>query len=141
MADDQKKDDVALVVPDETKAKYPDLVQKIINSKSMNNSERNYWLQVLPVMTEEQVKELQDILDTEIRKLAEIDAKYSKMEAEAAAKSGNANGGKPATPELTPEQLAKIEAEKKAKRIARQEAEKKAKAENNPDDILSQLDF
>ena len=135
MADDAKKDDVALVVPDETQAKYPDLVEKIKNSKSMNNSERNYWLQVLPVMTPEQVKELQDILDTEIRKLKEIDEKYSKMEAAAAARGGK----KAPAPELTPEEIAKLDAEKKAKRKALEEAERKAQEENNPDDILSQL--
>lgn len=135
MADDVKNDDVELVIPDETKNKYPDLVEKIKHSKSMNNSERNYWLQVLPVMTEEQVKELQDILDTEIRKLKEIDEKYSKMEAAAAARGGK----KAPAPELTAEEIAKLDAEKQAKRKAREEAEKKAQEENNPDDILSQL--
>ena len=138
MADDAtKKDEVALVIPDETKAKYPDLVQKIINSKSMNNSERNYWLQVLPVMTAEQVKELQDILDTEIRKLKEIDEKYSKMEAAAAAKGGK----KAEVPALTKEDIAKLDAEKIAKRKAREEAEKKSQEGNTAEDILSQLDF
>ncbi|HID91868.1 TPA: hypothetical protein EYP45_01965 [Candidatus Peregrinibacteria bacterium] len=137
MAEDTtKKDEVALVIPDETKEKYPDLVQKIINSKSMNNSERNYWLQVLPVMTEEQVKELQDILDTEIRKLKEIDEKYSKMEAAAAAK-----GGKKPAVELSKEDIAKMDAEKIAKRKVRADAERKAQEENSAEDILSQLDF
>jgi len=137
MAEDTtKKDEVALVIPDETKEKYPDLVQKIINSKSMNNSERNYWLQVLPVMTEEQVKELQDILDTEIRKLKEIDEKYSKMEAAAAAK-----GGKKPAVELSKEDIAKMDAEKIAKRKVRADAERKAQEENSAEDILSQLDL
>ncbi len=130
---DTKNDDVALVVPDETLKKYPELVEKIKGSKSMNNSERNYWLQVLPVMTEEQVKELEDILDTEIRKLKEIDEKYSKMEAAAA------QNGKKKAVELTPEEIKKLDEEKKAKRKALEEAERKAQEENNPDDILSQL--
>ncbi len=135
MPDNTKKDDVALIIPDETKEKYPDLVEKIKNSKSMNNSERNYWLQVLPVMTPEQVKELEDILDTEIRKLKEIDEKYSKMEAAAAARGGK----KEPAPKLTAEEIAKLDAEKKAKRKALQDAERKAQENNNPDDILSQL--
>jgi len=135
MADDANKDDVALVIPDETQEKYPDLVRKITNSKSMNNSERNYWLQVLPVMTEEQVKELEDILDTEIRKLKEIDEKYSKMEAAAAARGGK----KAPAPELSSEEIKKLDAEKKEKRKIRQDAEKKAQEENNADDILAQL--
>ena len=135
MANDANKDDVALVIPDETQEKYPDLVRKITNSKSMNNSERNYWLQVLPVMTEEQVKELEDILDTEIRKLKEIDEKYSKMEAAAAARGGK----KAPAPELSSEEIKKLDAEKKEKRKIRQDAEKKAQEENNADDILAQL--
>ena len=135
MADDAKNNDVELVIPDETQAKYPDLVGKITRSKSMNNSERNYWLQVLPVMTEEQVKELEDILDTEIRKLKEIDEKYSKMEAAAAARGGK----KAPTPELTPEEIKKLDAEKQAKRKRREEAERKAQEENSADDILAQL--
>ncbi len=64
-------------VPDEVKAKFPDIVELIMKSESMNNEERNYWLQVLPVMTEDQVKELRDILETEKKKLAAIDAKYA----------------------------------------------------------------
>lgn len=136
MPDDTTKtdDNVKLVIPDATKEKYPELVQKIINSKSMNNSERNYWLQVLPVMTPDQVKELEDILDTEIRKLKEIDEKYSKMGA-------NAQGGKKPPVELSKEDIARLDAEKIAKRKALEEAERKAQEENNPDDILAQLDL
>jgi len=90
----ENNDSVILVVPDETQVKYPNLVKLIIASKSMNNSERNYWLQVLPVMTTEQVAELRDILATEKRKLAEIDVKYSKMEHAAKMKEYASNPSK-----------------------------------------------
>ncbi|MBI5414685.1 hypothetical protein HZA38_04185 [Candidatus Peregrinibacteria bacterium] len=66
-----------VVVPEETKKKFPDLVELILGSESMNTEERNYWLQVLPVMNPDQVKELRDILETEKKKLAAIDAKYA----------------------------------------------------------------
>lgn len=70
-------DNSELIIPDITQKKFPKLVQGLINSKSMNNKERNYWFQVLPKMTNEQVNELQDIIDTEKRKLDEIERKYS----------------------------------------------------------------
>ena len=126
MADNtvKKDDDVKLVIPDETKQKYPDLVKMILESKSMNNQERNYWLQVLPVMTEEQVDELRDILETEIRKLAEIEKKYGKQ---------------PQKVELSEEDIKKMEEEKRKKRLELIEAERKAKAEENPDDLLAEL--
>jgi tetratricopeptide (TPR) repeat protein len=77
---DNKRDNndtVQLIIPDETQQKLPLLVKMIRASKSMNNRERNYWLQVLPVMTKPQQRELFDILKTEMVKLNEIDLKYS----------------------------------------------------------------
>lgn len=118
------QDSVQIIIPDETKIKFPDLVKMILESKSMNNQERNYWLQVLPVMTEEQVTELRNILETEIKKLAEIEAKF---------------GSKPAPVVLSADDLKRIEEEKRKKREEALEAEKAAQANMNPDDILSQL--
>lgn len=119
-----KKDDVQLVVPDETKQKFPKLVAMILESKSMNNQERNYWLQVLPVMTPEQVSELTDILETEKRKLAEIEKKYGKKSEKV---------------EMTPEMIEKINKEKREERLKRKQEEEKHREEENPDDILAQL--
>lgn len=68
----------SLVIPDETKKKFPDLVKLILASESMNDEERQYWINILPVMTPDQVDSLRDILETEKRQLAEIDKKYSK---------------------------------------------------------------
>ena len=59
-------------IPQETKKRFPDLVEMILASQSLNNEERNYWMQVLPEMNEAQVAELRDILETEKRKLEEI---------------------------------------------------------------------
>ncbi len=69
-----------LIIPDQVRKKYPDLLKLIVLSESMNLEERNYWLQVLPVMTPDQVAELRDILVTERRKLTAIDARYAKDE-------------------------------------------------------------
>jgi RPA family protein len=43
----------------------------------MNNEERQYWVDLLPIMTPEQVENLYAILDNERKKLAEIDNYYS----------------------------------------------------------------
>lgn len=118
------QDPVTLIVPEETKAKFPDLVKMILESRSMNNQERNYWLQVLPVMTPEQVSELRNILETEVKKLAEIDSKY---------------GTKPAPVQLTNDDVKRLEEEKRQKRLALKQAEEEAKKAQNPDDILAQL--
>ena len=59
-------------IPQETQKRFPDLVEMILASESLNNEERSYWMQVLPKMNEAQVAELRDILGTEKRKLAEI---------------------------------------------------------------------
>lgn len=117
------QDPIALVIPEETKTRFPDLVKMILESKSMNNQERNYWLQVLPVMTPDQVQELRNILETEVRKLAEIEAKYAP---------------KPVV-SLSAEEIAKLEEEKTKQREAAKKAEEEARKQQNPDDILSQL--
>lgn len=66
-------------IPDEVKQKYPDLVELIIASASMNDDERQYWFSILPIMTDDQVARLREILATEKQKLAEIDTKYQKQ--------------------------------------------------------------
>lgn len=128
MADDRTTtdDDIEVIIPEETQTRFPALVAMIGDSKSMNNQERNYWLQVLPVMTEPQVAELQDILDSEKKKLAEIEKKYAK---------------KPEKKELSSEELAELDKKKKQQRVERIKQEELAKKAEDPDDILSQLDF
>lgn len=116
MADDQNQNtnggtgtQVKIVIPDEAKAKYPDLVPQILKSPSMDNEEKNYWFSVLPIMTDDQVMELRDILASEKKRLAAID-----------------EGQNPNTASVDPEKAAKIRAEKAAKRhkeeiVAREE--------------------
>lgn len=67
-----------LVIPEEVQSKFPELVELIKGSKSMNDEERQYWVDVLPVMSEDQVKNLRGILDNEKKQLAEAAAAYSK---------------------------------------------------------------
>jgi hypothetical protein len=113
------------LVPDEARKKHPEIVELILHSESMNLEEQNYWLQVLPIMTTEQVLELKDILDTEKKKLAEIDAKYAPQ----------------TTPEKSPADLEAAEKKRKEALAARKAAEEKSRAEENAsaDALLGEL--
>ena len=51
----------------------PILIELIINTESMNDTERQYWLDLIPSMTSEQVDRLFNILETEKRKLEELE--------------------------------------------------------------------
>lgn len=68
----------AVVVPDDVRAQFSDLIELILHSESMNDQEKQYWINILPIMTPDQIKNLNDILTNEKTQLAAIDAKYSK---------------------------------------------------------------
>lgn len=63
-------------VPDLVKQKFPDLIQLIEDTESMNSEERDYWFQILPIMTEEQIKKFRDILLNEKMQLEKLDKEY-----------------------------------------------------------------
>ena len=69
---------VPLIIPNELKKQFPELIDLITASESMNDEERQYWINILPIMTPEQLKNLREILTTERTQLAAIDAQYSK---------------------------------------------------------------
>jgi BMFP domain-containing protein YqiC len=55
----------------------PDLIILILNSKSMDTKEeKQSWFNLLPLMNQEQVAKLRDILTREKQKLEEIEKKY-----------------------------------------------------------------
>lgn len=66
-----------LSIPDDVRQNFPDLIALIEKSESMNTEERQYWVNILPIMTPEQQQSLRDILSNERDQLAAIDAKYS----------------------------------------------------------------
>ena len=68
---------VPIVVPADVRAKFGELVDMILASESMNDDERRYWIDILPVMKEDQISKLRDILVRERDQLAAIDAKYA----------------------------------------------------------------
>ena len=73
-----KKEDVDFTISDELQAKYPELVTLIIATESMDNDERQYWFDIMPSMTDPQIDRLYDILETEKKKLQELEVKYQK---------------------------------------------------------------
>ncbi len=67
----------AVIIPADVQASFGVIVDLIMHSESMNNGERQYWIDILPSMTQEQVQQLTDILTNERDQLAAIDAKYN----------------------------------------------------------------
>lgn len=68
--------DKKFVVSDEIQAQYHELIQLILETDSMDDNERQYWFDIMPSMTDEQVDRLFNILDTEKKKLLELETKY-----------------------------------------------------------------
>jgi hypothetical protein len=73
----QQGDSSAVIIPADVQTSFPDILEMIMKSESMNNGERQYWIDILPVMTTEQVQQLREILTNERDQLAAIDAKYA----------------------------------------------------------------
>jgi len=44
----------------------------------MDDNERQYWFDIMPSMTDSQIDRLYDILDTERKKLSDLELKYQK---------------------------------------------------------------
>jgi hypothetical protein len=66
-----------LSIPADIAEKFGELVELIKASRSMDDSERQYWIDVLPIMSEDQIQNLRDILDNEKKQLAEAATAYS----------------------------------------------------------------
>lgn len=64
-------------IPIEFLEKMSSLVILILNSRSMSEaSEKQSWFNLLPLMTDQQITKLNDILTREKQKLEEIEKKY-----------------------------------------------------------------
>lgn len=58
----------------------PDMINLIMGSEALDDSERQYWFNLTDVMNEDQKSKLRDILVREKKKLAEIYQKYGKKQ-------------------------------------------------------------
>jgi hypothetical protein len=63
-------------VLDEIQLQYTELVELILGSESIDNNEKQYWFDILPSMTNEQIDRLFNILLTEKKQLEELNVKY-----------------------------------------------------------------
>ena len=64
------------IVPALVREKFSDLVKLIYETESMNEEEREYWLQIMPIMSEEQIVKFREILVNERDQLAKLDKEY-----------------------------------------------------------------
>ena len=71
-----QKGSTTFTLLDEVQTKYPRLIELLLATESMDDSERQYWLDILPSMNADQVQRLTDILETERKKLDELEKKY-----------------------------------------------------------------
>ena len=71
-----QKGTITFSILDEIQTKYPRLIELILATESMDDTERQYWFDILPSMNADQVQRLTDILETERRKLDELEKKY-----------------------------------------------------------------
>jgi hypothetical protein len=75
-------------IPDQFLQKMADLVVLILQSKSMDTKEeKQSWFTLFPMMNEEQISKLRDILTREKQKLQEIDQKYAQKKESVITKS------------------------------------------------------
>jgi hypothetical protein len=105
--------------------KNPALVELILKTESMKDEERKYWFQLLPIMSEEQVKKLANILQNERDQLTELDKKYENEVAKLNQTQANWN----------PEKFKKMQ-----KKNAAQEQASETEEEGAAKDILDQLE-
>lgn len=71
-----KEAEVQYIIPRLVRETFPDLIKLIYETESMNAEEREYWMQILPIMTEEQIKKFRDILVNEKKQLEKLDREY-----------------------------------------------------------------
>ena len=70
-------------IPEEMLKQYSDLIVLILESKSLSDSkEKQSWFNLYPLMNQEQIDKLRDILTREKEKLAEIEQKYQQKQEE-----------------------------------------------------------
>jgi hypothetical protein len=70
------QNDFTFTILDEIQLKYPELIELVLGSESIDNNEKQYWFDILPSMTNDQIDRLFNILMTERKQLEELNIKY-----------------------------------------------------------------
>lgn len=74
---------VGFTIPDQFIEKKPGLVTLMLESKSIwNTEEKQSWFNLLPLMNDEQIAKLEEILSREKQKLDEIEKVYEEKKIE-----------------------------------------------------------
>jgi len=63
-------------IPDVVYKDYPGIINLILETESMNDEERQYWFQILPIMTDDQIQKFKEILVNEKEQLSKLDQEY-----------------------------------------------------------------
>lgn len=66
-------------IPSLVKEKFPQLIELVLLTESMNDDERDYWFQILPIMSEEQIAKFHAILVNERSQLMRLDTEYDQQ--------------------------------------------------------------
>lgn len=77
---DQKKINEVIAkysIPENIIKKFPDLIALTLQTESMDDAEREYWYQILAVMTDEQINKFRNILVNEKEQLTRLDEEYN----------------------------------------------------------------
>lgn len=121
-----KEAEAKYIVPPLVRQKFPDLIKLIYETESMNEEEREYWLQIMPIMSEEQTTKFRDILVNEKNQLAKLDQEYQ-------TEMAKTNKG-PAM------QLDEVKMKEKIQEIKQAEATSEKEEQSKEDKVLQQLD-
>ena len=111
-------------IPEEMQVKYPELIKLILATESMDDDERQYWFDIMPSMTDSQIDRLFNILETERKKLDELEVKYQK-------EIKNLN-------EKHLIEWQEFQVKQSKQKVAQAQAQDKAE-EESPDDVLKML--
>lgn len=114
------------IIPDLIREKFPDLVKLIYETESMNNEEREYWLQIMPIMSEQQIVKFRDILVNEKNQLDKLDKEYEE-------EMKRINGDGP------PKVINEEEVKAKMAQMKQQEQAQESQEQNAEEDLLKAL--
>lgn len=110
-----------ITIPQELRKKYPELVELIVESETLDHEDREYWITLLPLMSDEHITRLTEILQNEKDQLLAIEEKYQKKKESSIKETGQ---------------------KQKSQRAERKSAEQpeRKRSEEAVEDILEQID-
>lgn len=117
-----KEAEAFYIIPDLVRTDFPDLVKLIYETESMDQEEREYWLQIMPIMSKEQIEKFKGILTNERDQLANL------------GNQGGAAAKEVASPVMTEEEM-----HRRMKEIAEKEAAAEAEEKAKEQEILNSL--